>query len=134
MVIAVAASNLPGQTPPAGDGGDGAQPSWLAVTTVSGFGDKTTDTFGVTGSKFRLTWSATADAECIDLFAPDDCPAAFSFFVYPEGETVLFVESVSHFDFNSASDETIVFRSGSFYVQVLSANLDSWEIAVDEWR
>lgn len=134
IVIIAEASNLPSPTPPAGDSGDGTQLSWQALTTLSGLGDKTTDTFTVTGSKFRLTWSATADAECIALFAPDDCPAVFGFFVYPDGETVLFVESVSNINFNSATDETIVFRSGSFYVQVVAANLASWGIEVHEWR
>ena len=131
VVVAVAASNLPQPTTPAGDG---TPPSWQALTTLSGIGDKTTDTFAVTGSKFRLTWSATADADCVTLFAPDDCPAVIGFFVYPEGETVLFVDSVLHSNFNFATDETIVFRSGSFYIDVTAANLDSWGIEVHEWR
>jgi len=36
---------------------------WVAVASFSGSTDKTTDSFLITGSKFRVLWTATAENE-----------------------------------------------------------------------
>lgn len=138
-IIVVAAPNLPQPAPSAGDG---AQPSWQQVTTFTertGSIEEfviTTDTFTVTGSKFRLTWSAWADPEwheeCV-LITESDCPAHFNFHVYA-GETQLRVESFSGEFTDFRSGETIVFESGSFYLEVGGDLLEEWGIQVHEWR
>ncbi len=107
--------------------------SWQSVTSFSGSSDRITDPFTITGTTFRLNWTATADPVCIALWSPNPCPALFSIFVFPEGESALYVKFVLELTFNEVSNETVVDRNGSFYLEISTANLASYSIAVDEW-
>jgi hypothetical protein len=135
FVVALAAGSYSPESGPS-DGGTGETetPMWRFVASFSGATDKTTDTFAVSGSKFRLTWSAVSDPECMEVWAPSPCPAIVSFFVYPEGESAVYVGFVLETNFNEAGDDTIVFESGSFYLKVVAGNLASWSVTIDEWR
>lgn len=97
-----------------------AEEEWKEIKTFSGSSDKTTEPFEVSSNRWRINWEADAGEMGI-----------FGFFVYPEGETVSYVESVSHD--GGGSDTTYIYEgSGSYYLKVLAANLSSWAISVEE--
>lgn len=99
-----------------------AQEEWVTVKTFSGKGDKTTAPFTISGSKWRVSWTVKAD---------DPEYAAFGFFVYPEGETAIYVESISQD--GVGSDTTYIYQGNDrFYIAVLAANLKSWTIKVED--
>lgn len=99
-----------------------AQEEWVTVTTFTGKSDKTTAPFHISGAKWRINWTVKADE-------PEY--AGFHFFVYPEGETVMYVESVSQDGIGS--DTTYIYTgNGSFYITVLAANLKSWTIEIED--
>jgi len=53
--------------------------------------------------------------------------------VYPEGETALYVESITHSD-GSGSDTTYIYTGhDSFYVAVIAANLEGWTLEIEEY-
>lgn len=99
-----------------------AQEEWVTVKTFTAKSDKTTETFYISGAKWRINWTANAESPEFGVFG---------FFVYPEGETVMYVESVSHD--GSGSDTTYIYQgNNSFYIKVLAANLSSWTIEVED--
>lgn len=99
--------------------------SWHPVTSFSGSEDKTTDSFQITGSKFRVFWTATAENEF----------GLFTLYVYEVGHT-LWSETVfvSWDSAGTKSDDTVIFDSGEFYLDIGGANLSSWSVSVEEWR
>ncbi len=100
-----------------------AQEEWRDVITFTGQSDKTTQPFYISGSKWRINWVANAESPEFGVFG---------FFVYPEGETAMYVESVSHSG-GSASDTTYIYKGKrSFYIKVLAANMRSWAIEVQD--
>ena len=100
-----------------------AQEEWVTVKTFTGKTDKTTAPFHISGAKWRINWTANAE---------DPEFGVFGFFVYPEGETVMYVESVTHYQ-GSASDTTYIYQgNGSFYIKVSAANMQSWTIEVED--
>jgi hypothetical protein len=99
-----------------------AQEEWVTVETFIGQGDKATAPFQISGSKWRISWTVEADE-------PEY--AAFGFFVYPEGETTMYVESVTQDGIGG--DTTYIYQGNdSFYIKVLAANLSSWTIVVED--
>ncbi len=97
---------------------------WVEVIPFNGSSDKTTDLFQIDGSKFRLTWNATAENEF----------GLFSLFVYEVGAS-LWLEFifVSWDAAGEKSDVTVVFETGEFYLDISEANLSSWGVVVEEW-
>jgi len=74
--------------------------TWQTITSFSGSGDKNTSPFQISGTQFRLQWQYTTD---IPQYA------SFSFFVYPEGETARYADSMSQ-DGLSKSDTEYVYH------------------------
>jgi len=97
-----------------------AQPEWHKIKTFTGIEDKTTDLFTIpsSASKWKATWTTTYKEEYSQY-------AAFYCFVYPSGETAAYTTS-----FDGLSGESFVYETGSFYLKVLAANLESWRIEV----
>ena len=87
----------------------GAQEEWVQVQTFTGVGDKTTAPFHVSGSKWRINWTAAAENPDFGIF---------SFFVFPEGETVMYVESVSA-GHGGGADTTYIYKGkGDFLLRL----------------
>jgi len=108
------------------------QASWHNITTLGGTADKTTDTFQVTGKKFRLTWTVNPDPECIDF----DIGGDLYIFIYPEGETIWQVGSVMATDnMTTTSDTTVVHEGpGYYYLEVTVANVESWQVQIEDYN
>jgi len=93
---------------------------WNTITTFTGSTSKTTELFYIPSGTWRINWTYT-----------DGTLAVFGFFVYPEGETMMFVESLSTMG-PSQSDTTYVYEgSGNFYIKLTSANIDQWTLTVE---
>lgn len=131
IVIAVIASgngSPPGNDgSPAGNDGlpaenDVSEPETFSPITFTGSSDKTTSPFEVTTEEWIIDWSYVPDSEYPEY-------AAFGFFIYPRGETAMYVESIS--SPGSTSDSTYSYAgSGEYYITVLCANVESWEIII----
>lgn len=100
-----------------------AQEEWVKVQTFTGQGDKTTAPFHISGSEWRINWTAVPES-------PEF--GGFGFFVYPEGETASYVESIDT-PHGSGSDTTYIYEGkGNFYVKVFAANESSWTIEIED--
>ncbi|OLD02727.1 MAG: hypothetical protein AUJ07_08125 [Crenarchaeota archaeon 13_1_40CM_3_53_5] len=98
--------------------------TWQTITSFSGSGDKNTSPFQISGTQFRLQWQYTTD---IPQYA------SFSFFVYPEGETARYADSMSQDGLSKSDTEYVYHGPGGFYITVITANLQSWSITVQDY-
>ena len=89
--------------------------------TITGAGDKTTPPFEVTTDEWIIEWSYTADEPEWALFWA---------FIYPRGETAIYVEDISPGS-NQMSGSTYCYAGpGEYYIVVGAANIDHWEITI----
>ena len=95
-------------------------PTTFEPIIITGSGDKTSSPFTVTTREWIIDWSYKTSQ-------PDY--AMFSFFVYPRGETALFVESVLFPSDTSGSTYSYA-GAGGYYIKVLAANITSWTIII----
>jgi len=96
---------------------------WRQVTTFNGVEGKTLPVFTVRSSEWRIRYSWEGGES-----------VWFSFVVYPEGETVMYVEMVMA-DKSSGEDVTYIYSgAGGYYIQVVAANLDGWSLTVEDYR
>jgi hypothetical protein len=102
-------------------GGARTVPTQVPTPTVfTGQDDKSTPVFEVTYSPFQIAWTTQSDSPMY---------AMFGFFVYPQGETTVF-ECMAFYD-GEGSDYTICRAPpGRYWLEVLAANLTSWQIEV----
>ena len=89
---------------------------------ITGSSDKTSPPFEVTTKEWIIEWSYIPDSEYPEY-------AVFGFFVYPRGETVMYVEAISTSDDTSGSTYSYA-GIGEYYVEVICGNLQSWEIII----
>jgi len=95
-------------------------PTTFEPIIITGSGDKTSSPFTVTTQEWIIDWSYKTSQ-------PDY--AMFSFFVYPRGETALYIESVLFPKVTNGSTYSYAGR-GEYYIKILAANIDSWEIII----
>ena len=94
------------------------------VTTFTGGDDETTEVFHISRWKWCIYWTAEpADVE----------KARLTFSVYPEGETVQPVASVSHS--GAARSDTVYVDEGEgdFYIEVEAEEIKSWKLEIYEF-
>jgi hypothetical protein len=106
--------------------------SWHHVVTFSGTGSKTTSSCYIPGDKFRLTWTIDVEADASQY----GIGGSFGVFVYPQYETAWYVDyfdagNVMYFDTNT---NYVYEGKGNYYLKVIAANLDSWEIEVESYH
>ena len=93
---------------------------WNTIISFTGSTGKTTELFYIPGENWRINWSYT-NGEL----------ALFGFFVYPEGETAMFVETLTSMG-PSQSDTTYIYRGpGSFYITLSAANVEEWTLTIE---
>lgn len=92
---------------------------WNTIMTFTGSAYKTTELFHIPSETWRINWTYTGGSL-----------AVFGFYVYPEGETVSYVESLSAMG-SSKSDVTYIYEGqDNFYIELLAANIDPWTLTV----
>lgn len=85
--------------------------AWQVVAIYSGTVNRTTAHFHIPSSTWRIKWSYGTSEH-----------AEFGFLVYPAGETVTHIESVSS-STSSGSSETYIYQEpGDFYLKITVAN------------
>ncbi len=102
-----------------------AQQQWVQVASFTGKSDKTTAPFDISGSKWRINWTVETEVP--------EYPGLtmFSCFVYREGETSIYVDTLIHF--GPDSDTTYIYEgNGSFYLKIGAANAKSWTVVVED--
>ena len=96
------------------------KPVTFEPITITGSGDKTSPPFTVTTEEWTIDWSYITD---------DLSYSVFSFFVYPRGETAIFIESVLFPQETSGSTYSYA-GQGDYYIKVSAGNINSWEIVI----
>jgi uncharacterized repeat protein (TIGR02543 family) len=89
---------------------------------ITGISDKTSAPFEVTTQEWIIDWSYIPGHEYPEY-------AIFGFFVYPRGDTVDYVESVTLPESTSGSTYSYA-GPGEYYVKVICANIRSWKITI----
>ena len=90
--------------------------------SFSGSSDENTAPFTVTTDIWKIEWSYTPEAG-------DEDWALFSFFIYPKGETVLYVGAVLFP--SSTSGSTYCYEgAGQYYISVGCASISKWNIKI----
>ena len=97
-------------------------PSTFEPIVITGSGDKTSPPFTVTTEEWIIDWSYVPDPEYPEF-------AVFGFYVYPRGETLWDVESVL-FPKGTSGSTYVYADAGDYYVEVSTANIESWEIII----
>jgi hypothetical protein len=98
--------------------------NWQQVTVISGSDSQTSSEFMVNGSEWRIRWSFSRDAQYPSL-------TAFSFFIYPHGETSIYEEYISQSSGEENTGTLNLQGTGLHYVQVLAANTQSYTLIVE---
>ena len=106
--------------------------TWHSVITFSGSTDKTTPPFTIKGDEWRVKWSIKGGPGHTDFFV----------YVHPRGQTSGSVSnwryteasSVIHYIDEEASDIQYIYEgTGDYYFKIGAANLDSWELEVEDY-
>ncbi|GAI80258.1 unnamed protein product [marine sediment metagenome] len=102
------------------------RPPTFESILITGSSDKTSPPFRVTTKEWVIDWSYVPDPEWAAALVPG--MNVFGFFVYPRGETVMYVESVM---FPEGTSGTIYSYAGAgeYYIQVIG-NAKSWEVVI----
>jgi hypothetical protein len=98
-------------------------PPTFEPIVITGSGDKTSPPFTVTTEEWIIDWSYVPDPEYPEY-------AGFGFFVYPRGETALYVESVLSSEATTGSTYSYA-GPGEYYIKVGAANIKSWEVVIE---
>jgi hypothetical protein len=100
--------------------------NWQTVTTINGSADQTTQVFYIASSQWRISWSYTPDPDYPEY-------SAIYFFVYPQGETVSYIDEVSVTEGNPTSGTEYIYQGqGSFYLKIISANIPEYSLAIQQ--
>ncbi len=97
---------------------------WSTVKIFTGRGSETTSPFHISGTEWRVIWTA-------DVQYPEY--AVFDILVYPQDKPGVPTKVVSYTE--GASGDTVYIYDGGcgFYLEVIAANLSNWTIAVEEY-
>jgi hypothetical protein len=96
---------------------------WSAVQIFTGIESETTPPFHISGAEWRFIWTA-------DIRYPEY--GVFDILVYRQDEPSMFAKRVSYSE--DASGDTVYINEGGrdYYLRVITANLGSWTITVEE--
>jgi len=123
LVAFIALLQMPGLTPK-----PQPSPEWRQIITFQGSGttSKTTETFYIPSDKWRIIWDYRPHPNFPEL-------TAFSFIVYPEGETAKYVEMVYKIG-ESKQDATYLYKgTGNYYLKIITANTPEWLIIIEAY-
>jgi hypothetical protein len=99
--------------------------NWRPVTAFTGSASQTTAEFHIGGSEWRINWSYSPNGQDASL-------TAFSFFVFPHGETANYVDYVVQYGASNTSG-TLNIHEGPklYYLKILAANTPGYTITVE---
>ncbi|MFC2050506.1 lamin tail domain-containing protein [Chloroflexota bacterium] len=98
---------------------------WSIVQIFTGKESETTPPFHISGTEWRIFW--TADAQSPEY-------AVFDIFVYPQGKEAVLTKLVSYSE-GTSSDTVYIYEGGcDYYLKVIAANLSNWTITVEGYE
>ncbi len=100
-------------------------PAWHEVITFTGSNNKNTDTFQIKGEKFKLTYTIKG----LPDNRPDD--SRFSVYSFTPGSTSY--TSYASLTKEGTDSSTVYKGSGEYYLQLNTANLQSWSVKVEDY-
>jgi len=89
---------------------------------ITGTVHKTSQPFRVNTKEWIANWSYVPYPEYPEL-------AVFQFYIYPKGETVMFVEFMLVPEGTSGSTYSYA-GAGEYYIKVIADNVKSWEVVI----
>lgn len=101
-----------------------SQKTWYKVTSFSGGSDKTTQSFTIKGDEWRVKY---------EVKSSNPEYAAFGVFVYPRGETAIFIADWDCWQMPCSDIQYIYEGNGDYYFEIITANLDSWKLEVEDY-
>lgn len=103
------------------------QPTWHSVANYSGSGDKTTDSFTIKGTKFKIKYSITREETDYGLFY---------LYVHPEGQNSNMVANFGLTDVSklNESDESYVYEGpGTYYIETMVSSIKEWNVEIFDY-
>ena len=98
--------------------------TYQQITTITGSSDQTTNYFTIPSSEWRIVWSFTPDPHYPEY-------SSLYVFVYPQGETSLYVDSFSANNNKTSGTEYIHQGDGSFYLKIIAANTPGYTMTIE---
>lgn len=99
--------------------------AWTQAASYTGPASQTTNYFTIPTSEWRLSWTITPDPDYPTY-------AGFSVFIYPRGETALYVDSL-YITGDTQKTGTLYVHEGNgeYYLKISSANLDGYTVKAE---
>ena len=96
---------------------------WSIIQTFNGKESKTTSPFHISGTKWRIVWSA-------DVQYPEY--AVFNILAYPQDKPGIITKKISYLK-GVSGDTVYIYEGGSdYYLKIIAANLINWTVKVEE--
>lgn len=100
-----------------------AATGWRTVTSFSGSTDKTTSSFEIKGTEWRVKYSVQAD----DLTA-----ALIYFYVHSTASTSFPETHWTCYQAECSDTEYVYSGPGTYYLKISAANIDKWTVEIEE--
>jgi hypothetical protein len=97
---------------------------WSTVQTFTGKESETTPPFHISGTEWRITWTA-------DVQYPEY--AVFDILIYPQDKPGMLTKRISGSE-GTSGDTVYIYDGGcDYYLRVIAANLSNWTITVEDY-
>jgi hypothetical protein len=101
-----------------------AEAEWSTVQTFTGKESETTSPFHISGTEWRIIWTA-------DVQYPEY--AVFDILVYPQDKPGMFTKRISYSK-GTSGDTVYIYEGGcDYYLKVIAANLSNWTLTVEDY-
>ena len=111
------------QTPTVNNQEPANMKQWTEIARFTGTDSKNTDSFITISNRFKVKYATDAEQATY---------ARLSIWVYQEGETIY--EDHISLDGQGLDESIVRADAGSYYFKINEANVDSWQIIVEEER
>ncbi len=120
-------ANVENQTPPEVSPPEQTtnEAEWSTVQTFTGKESETTSPFHISGTEWRIFWTA-------DVQSPEY--AVFDILVYSQDKEGVLTKRISYSE-GTSSDTVYIYEGGcDYYLKVIAANLSNWTIMVEDYE
>ncbi|MDD5699967.1 MAG: hypothetical protein PHH00_02115 [Candidatus Nanoarchaeia archaeon] len=104
-----------------------ANKEWHDAGNFNGVETENTASFNIQGNQSKITYT----------LVPNQFPESsfFNLFIYPEGETSVYTDTIALGEGKASGTNSSTFSlaPGDYYFKVIVANLDSWDIQVQDY-
>jgi hypothetical protein len=101
-----------------------SEAEWSTVQTFTGKESETTPSFHISGTEWRIIWTA-------DVQYPEY--AVFDILVYPQDKSGIVIKRISYSKDTSGGTIYIYEGGCDYYLRVIAANLSNWTITLEDY-